>query len=212
MNTNNIIVESCDEFIDTLSYFNNIIKILTTDNINFYIAGGCFKSIFSRQKVNDIDIFFNNETSLSKAISLFENHEDYVNGFNDQFVYNFYHKKNHTKIQLIKKYLYNSISECIDSFDFSVCKFAYDGKNVAYSYRFFRDLAKKVLIFDGKIIKPLSTYMRVLKYLKQDFTICNVGMLTLAKEINNLEIDWNNPDHNVIQFYPNNTPKFMGID
>lgn len=37
-----------------------------------YIAGGCFKNIFNEEKVNDIDMFFRQESDFLQSKSYFE--------------------------------------------------------------------------------------------------------------------------------------------
>jgi hypothetical protein len=42
--------------------------------------------------------------------------------------------------------------------------------------------------------------------------MCPVALSRLAKEINLLKIDWDNPDQNVIDFDPDGTSTFRVID
>lgn len=37
-----------------------------------FIAGGCFKNLFSDEKLKDIDVFFRNETDYVKAEMFFD--------------------------------------------------------------------------------------------------------------------------------------------
>ena len=81
-----------------------------------------------------------------------------------------------------------------------------------YSDRFFRDLAKKVLVIDGDLVKPLSSMSRAFKYVRRGFSICPVGIARIAQAVQELDVDWENPDDNDIMFYPDGTMKFTGLD
>lgn len=205
----NLLIEDLDE----LDFFKNLKIFNLFGFLKFYIAGGCFTQLFLGNKPNDIDIFFANEEELQQAIRVVKSSEDLVDKnsiYENDLVLNFYMKKQ--KVQLIKKYFYQSHIEIFADFDFTICKFAYDGENIHYHDRFFKDLAKKKLVIDGELIKPLGTLKRSYKYTSRGFKICPKGMAKIARSINALKIDWDNPDENIIEFYPDGTPTFLGLD
>lgn len=206
---NNIILEK-NIFEGKLTILDNVLDLLFTSNVKCFIAGGVFASIFSKTEINDIDIFFYNKQDVQKVIDYLQTISDIKIGFNNDYVCNVYWKN--LKLQLVKKYQYSSAIDCINSFDFTVCKCAYDGKKIYHNERFFIDLTSKALIIDNLLLKPLSTLKRAFKYQKKGYTICNVGLAKIAKEINILEIDWQNPDQNQIEFYPDGTASFLGLD
>jgi hypothetical protein len=45
-----------------------------------------------------------------------------------------------------------------------------------------------------------------------NLSVTITGLVNKTIAINNLTIDWENPDENSIEFYPDGTPKFNGID
>lgn len=193
-----------------LKLLDNVLDLLSKSGIKCFIAGGVFASIFTKSKINDIDVFFYEKDDVNNMIEFLKNCNDCKVGFNNDWVCNIYLKN--LKLQLVKKYTFVTPEECINSFDFTVCKCAYDGSKIYHSERFFIDLTSKALIVDGLLLKPLSTFKRAFKYQKKGYIICNVGLAKIAKEINKIEIDWENPDQNQIEFYPDGTASFLGLD
>jgi hypothetical protein len=113
----------------------SIANLLVENSINFHIAGGCFTSQFSQKKINDIDVFFTDEFFLKAAIDIIDKNPEYKTTFENDFVKNIY--KREVKIQFVKKYLYKTTEDIFKVFDFTVCKFAYNGRDCYYNERFF---------------------------------------------------------------------------
>jgi hypothetical protein len=193
---------------DELNYFDDLVFSIFKKG-EVVIAGGAFTKVFTGQKPNDIDLFFKTEEAALAATHLIKS-LNYKITFENEWVTNF--KVKGQKCQIVKKYYAPSLETIIDQFDFTICKFAYDGVDIAYNKRFFKDLAKSRLVIDGLLVKPLNTLKRSYKYIGRGFTICPIGMAKLAKAINALEIDWDNPDQNTLEFYPDGHPSFRGID
>lgn len=175
-----------------------------------FVAGGCFTSIFREVKINDIDVFFRCEEDFIKTKELLLIDPKYKFSFENDFVCNLYN--DNLKVQLVKKHYHTTPQECIDTFDFTIVKFAYDGNFIFYNKRFFKDLAKSRVVIDDKLIKPLNSIKRAFKYAQRGFKLCPKGMARLVRECNELTIDWNNPNQNIIEFYPDGTATFLGID
>ena len=114
-------------------------------------------------------------------------------------------------IQVIKKYAYETPQETIDDFDFTIVTAAFDGRNFITHERFYLDVAQRRIVITN-LVKPLNTLKRALKYASRGFVMCPIAMSRLAKAINLKKIDWDNPNQNVIDFYPDGTPTFRGID
>ena len=187
-----------------------ICDLLVKNKIHFIVAGGCFTSQFSQKKINDIDVFFKNEENLQNALDILRNNSEYKLAFNNDWVANIF--KGKEKIQFIKKYFYENTRQVFNAFDFTCVKFAYDGLNCFYHERFFIDLAARKLVIDNNLPKPLSTLQRSYKYVSRGFGICPFGMAEIAKKIQELKIDWENPNENDLQFYSDGTMKFRGLD
>lgn len=86
------------------------------------------------------------------------------------------------KVQAIRIAFYPSLTETLEAFDFSLCKFGYDGSTlVCGDYSLF-DLASKKLVPD-RISYGTSTLRRIIKYTKQGYTICGGGLANILQQI-----------------------------
>lgn len=173
--------------------------------IVYWIAGGAIASAISGDKINDYDLFSPTpellRDRLKEAIGFAS--------FEHEFFTNFWVNKH--KIQVITRYQPESPQAIFNTFDFTIVCGAYDGKTFYCHDRFWQDIATKRLVIPG-LFFPLKTLERVAKYSRRGYTVCPVGLMELAKAIQALEVDWDNPDENHLAFYPDGTPRFMGPD
>jgi hypothetical protein len=177
-------------------------------DVKCIVAGGCWAYMLAGKKPNDIDVFFWDKAELSQAINQYS--EVAVKTFENEHVINWMYKKH--KVQFIKQYFYTSFNSIFHAFDFTIVKAAYNGSVFCCHSRFFVDLYGKKLVVEENLIKPLSALSRAFKYVARGNTICPVGIARIAKAIHSETIDWDDPDQNQIEFYPDGTPKFMGLD
>lgn len=143
-----------------------------------FIAGGCFKDIFSDQKFKDIDIFFLNESDFLQADQHFKQ-----DGFD--FVYEnsrvrcYRDCSTGVRIELIRQ-TYGTPEQILSMFDFSIVKYAYarrvESDGITYYNlfvsTFFEDLVNNKLIIDGQLLYPVSTFERTYRYQKYGYTLC----------------------------------------
>lgn len=86
------------------------------------------------------------------------------------------------KVQAIRLRFHPTLAETLEGFDFSLCKFGYDGTNlVCGDYSLF-DLASKRLVPD-RISFGTSTLRRIIKYTKQGYTICSGGLANILQQV-----------------------------
>lgn len=171
----------------------------------FWIAGGAITAAVSGQRINDFDIFSNDP----EALAVIFKHSIGQPSFEIDAFANFYLKGD--KIQLIKRYSDPTPLDTIGTFDFTIVCAAYDGKNFYHHDRFFEDLATRRLVINI-LPFPLKTLERLTKYCQRGYTPCPIGLMTLARTINLMTIDWNNPDENQLFFYPDGSLRFAGVD
>jgi hypothetical protein len=171
----------------------------------FWVAGGCFIGIVTGSKIKDVDVFAPDPASVIDEFKL----RGYKEAFENDWVKNFKHEG--FIIQVIKKYVYETPQKTIEDFDFTIVSAAYDGKSFTTRERFYLDVAQRRIVITN-LVKPLNTLKRALKYANRGFVMCPVALSRLAKKINILKIDWEKRDQNVIDFYPDGTPTFRGID
>lgn len=100
-----------------------------------FIAGGCFKNIFSKEKVKDIDIFFESLSDWQEAVQYFDSmtpgyngddkrDEEYIFHYENEKVKAYKNIKSGIRVELCRT-LFGTAKEVISQFDFTIAKFAY---------------------------------------------------------------------------------------
>ena len=173
------------EFLDETSWNFAITKRLSRHltGHNGFIAGGCFKQIFTGQKIKDIDVFFTSEEEWLEASRYFRGNDDYEMYYENKKV-EAYKYKGGLAIELVRT-VFGSPAEVIGSFDFTITKFAYY-KNIGidedgdesieykclYHPQYFEHLMLKRLVLDDKVPFPASTFERMVRYTKYGYFPC----------------------------------------
>ena len=85
-------------------------------------------------------------------------------------------------IQAITTKWYADLSEVLDSFDFTICQFGYDGSHLVCGDYALWDLGRRRLV-PHKITYGTASLRRLLKYTKQGFTICGGGLSDFLEKI-----------------------------
>lgn len=174
------------------------------------ICGGCFKNIFNGEKVKDIDVFFRSLDDWERAVSYFDamtggyddddkEAEEYYFYYENDRVKAYKHIKTGVVVELCRK-IFGSAREIIDSFDFTITKFALckeevadeDGKTrietkIYCDDKFFEHLHLKRTVIDNKIPFPMSTFDRMLRYAKYGYFPCRDTKLKLIGAIRELD-------------------------
>ncbi len=86
------------------------------------------------------------------------------------------------KVQAIRLAYHPTLLETIEAFDFSLCKFGFDGENIVCGQWSLFDLANKRLVPD-KISFGTSTLRRIIKYTRQGYTICSGGLASILQQV-----------------------------
>ena len=165
-------------------------------DIDGYIAGGCFKNIFTEEKIRDIDIFFCDEGAFERAVKVYDDRYTKRKYENDNCIA-YYDKYSKTVIELVKKQ-YSPASDIISKFDFTIVKAALhkvkrdDTVDFEFIYhpKFFEHLVCKKLVIDDSMISASATFNRSLKYTKYGYGLCRESKLDLLKAI----IETGNPE------------------
>lgn len=107
-----------------------------------FICGGCFKNIFNKEKVKDLDIFFPSRTDFDDAVEYYDSKTAgyWIDGDPDcelsedkaeyRFLYEnknvkaYIHKKTGVRIELCCK-IFGTAEDILNQFDFTIVKFAY---------------------------------------------------------------------------------------
>jgi hypothetical protein len=176
-------------------------------SVPFWIAGGAVLASIAGTKINDYDVFSPEPHRLVEFLK----QAGWWAGYEDERVVNMYSKEIDAKVQVVKRFAPINPDAIFKTFDFTIVCGAWDGETLFAHDRFFVDIAQKRLVI-VELFHPLSTMSRALKYTTRGYMLCPVGQMTLAKAIQTLEIDWSNPDQNILEFYPDGTPRFAGVD
>lgn len=175
-----------------------------------FICGGCFKNIFNHEKVKDLDIFFKSMRDWEAAVQYFDTmtvgyklddkgEEEYQFYYENDNVKAYKHLKTGVVIELCCK-IFGTAREIIDSFDFTITKFALykeevedlDGETyfetkILCDDLFFEHLHQKRLVIDNKIPYPMSTFERMLRYAKYGYFPCRETKMKLIGAIRELD-------------------------
>lgn len=145
-----------------------------------WLAGGSLRrTLLGQEPASDFDFFFRDADQLAAfatdldargfaKIRETEHHMHYRGRIGDDGF--------PVEVQCIRFAFYQNASAVVDSFDFTICMFAFDGETLTVGDHALWDLGRKRLAVH-KITFPVSTMRRLLKYGRQGFTACK-GALT----------------------------------
>jgi len=171
-----------------------------------WIAGGAMRSWLVGDRVKDIDIFSNDPNAVVRA---FNESDDFTKSIENDFIAHFY--KDNLRYEIIKKYKFASQKETIDNFDFTIICASFGADGIVCDERFYIDNAQRRLVVKA-LPKPLSTIKRAIKYSGRGYAMCPIGLAKILRKIQENPINWDNPSENEIEFYPDGTPAFRGLD
>lgn len=172
------------------------------------IAGGAIRAYLAGEEIKDFDIFTQDketEDQLKNAILTLGGEILRENDLLADF------KFKNRWFQIIKGRHYDiSNSSLIDSFDFTICGAMVRADGGFDSVpTFFQDvLAKHLRVI--KITFPLASLQRMQRYIQRGYTACNGTLLEMTKSL--ATVNLNDPQTNSLAFYPDGTPRFIGID
>lgn len=154
-----------------------------------WLAGGAVRRLFEGKKPDsDFDFFFKDQTSTenfedeliemgARLLSENDKNKKYIlpssipEDMEGEDVY-----LPEMEIQCINFQYFDSPKAVIDSFDFTICMFAFDGDYFYIGDFSLWDLARKKLVIN-KVTYGVATVRRLMKYANQGFTACG-GCLT----------------------------------
>lgn len=169
------------------------------ERINVVIAGGAIRDSLFGNEYSDIDIFglTKEDLDLFVKLNLSKGNGYKLVYFNDNLRT---YRKGKIKVQIIYRE-YEKLTDIIDSFDFTVCQFMYDGEKVICNPSGLLDVYHKRIVINH--LEPLFVFdslRRVQKYVQKGYTICNGGIKDILDKCRGLTQE--QYDENV-EFYPN---------
>lgn len=155
-----------------------------------FIAGGCFKNIFTGNKIKDLDMFFRDEKDYVQAKNMFTSDAHYDFYYENDKVYAVKEKETGVVIELIR-YVFGKPEEILNNFDFTITKFCLyteeteDGfrNKIIHHEKFFEHLMLKRTVIDDKCLYPESTFERIIKYTKYGFYPCRETKIKLIEAL-----------------------------
>lgn len=152
---------------------------------NCFLAGGAITSIFTRQEINDFDIYFRR---AEDAFSFILDNGGWTIMETDK-AFTIKHKKE--MLQAIFFKYFSAAEEIFESFDFTVCMGAYDFQSEEFVLHedFLKDNASRRLVFNSKTNFPLISALRVEKYKGKGYSISKKEFVKILLGISNLKID-----------------------
>lgn len=136
---------------------------------NGYIAGGAFKDVLDNKMPRDIDIWFETSEDFNAAVRTFGyGGRDYKSNFANDNAYGYRHELG-LNVELIK-HQFGYPEDVLESFDFTVAKFALDQHGgIIYHKDYFEHLKAKSLVMEGYAPNPVNTWERTLKYTRYGY-------------------------------------------
>lgn len=168
-----------------------------------FLAGSWFESLYRGDQIKDFDMFFRDESSVNAFIELLrDQHDDDQDEENDWLLqYEIpddellesllndekttaitIKNKNAPAIQIIRTRFYDSISDVIDSFDFTVCQFGLSNSDVCFNPVSMLDLVRKRLVLH-RMTFPSSTIRRLIKYANKGYYACGGSLIDMVEKI-----------------------------
>ena len=89
-----------------------------------FVAGGCFKNLFSGERPKDVDVFFRSQNDWNAAAEALGKDSDFEPAYTSENVVGYRHIASNTNLELVRT-IFGSPEEIISQFDFTVAKFAY---------------------------------------------------------------------------------------
>ena len=162
----------------------DLMRVMNAVRQDAWCAGGAIRRTLMKMPLDsDYDFFFRSpvhlaewESKLPKTLALVretEHHKHWrgvVQG-----------SELPVDIQAIRFRFYESAEAVIDSFDYTITQFAFDGEFLITTPYALWDLGRKKLAIH-KVTYPVATMRRMLKYTRQGFTACSGCMAQLLRD------------------------------
>lgn len=151
-----------------------------------WVAGGAVRRlVMDIAQDSDYDFFFANavQRNVFEAQMIVRGAKKvFQNEFNSTFILPAADKLPELKVQAVFVSYESCPENVIDKFDFSLCKCVFDGTNLFFGTFTLFDLANKRLVPE-RITFGVSSIRRMLKYVRQGYTICGGGIQNILEQI-----------------------------
>ena len=172
-------------------------RLPTLSDVGPWLAGGALRRTLMRQPLSsDFDFFFASEGQFNRFCEQMKGRGAWIvrkNDHNTTFRLpseapkptgedEFEPYKPEIEIQAITTQWYDSLEQVLDSFDFTICQFGFDGVRLVCGDYSLWDLGRRRLA-PHKITFGTASMRRLLKYTNQGFTICAGGLSNILQQV-----------------------------
>jgi len=170
------------------------------------VAGGGIRDKILDEEIKDFDMFVQDKETEDELMKFLK--ENGKEGHVSSQLANYTFEKKW--LQVIRgKYYDISTSEVIDNFDYVHCCAMVTMDGMKTHPEFYKCIATKHIRIN-KLLFPLNSFQRLQKYVQKGYVACNGTLLELAKSLQTVNFD--NKEENALEFYPDGTPRFVGVD
>jgi len=172
-------IDASDE-IPILTYMDGLPAVSATGP---WIAGGAIRrTLLQEPLASDVDYFFREEAQASAFGADMELRGAKIVGSREQVTtWSIEIDEKKVIVQGITLGYYPTLEDVLDSFDFTITQFGYDGTDLVCGRFSLWDLARKRLALH-KLTFGVSTVRRLIKYTRQGFTACGGVLASILEE------------------------------
>ena len=138
-----------------------------------WLAGGAIRRALMGKPPADFDFFFASQEQYDEVYAKL-GEPRYTNKFNATF------DVEGMKVQIIMHKFFADVDELIDSFDYTICQFVWDGEGLHYPSVALIDAINERLVVH-KITYGISSMRRLIKYTSQGYHACKGCLAALAR-------------------------------
>ena len=172
-----------------------------------WMAGGAVRRWFTNaEKLSDVDYFFPNEVSFLdfKKFLITNGYKEESSNPNVTTLL-----KGEITVQCITIKYYETVEALLESFDFNLCQFAWDGKDIYSTPEAIISVGRNHLGVNKLEGNVMDSLRRAFKYCRKGFYPCNGTLMKIAESLRGLsEEDMKNS----MEISPNGGKRIIRID
>ena len=168
---------------DECQFFKVLAVLPAPSTVGPWIAGGAVRRTIAQQPLeSDVDFFFRDvEQKAAFCAALLEKGGWLISEKEHAGTYGIKHEHATVIVQAITMAYYPTLEAVLDSFDFTITQFGFDGSDLVCGPFSLWDLARRRLALH-KLTFGVSTVRRLIKYTRQGFTACGGVLASILEE------------------------------
>lgn len=148
-----------------------------------WIAGGAIRrTVMESPLESDVDFFFRDEAQKAKFHEFMIEKGWLISEKDHATTYGIKSDNATVIVQAVTISFYPNLESVLDSFDFTITQFGYDGKDLVCGPHALWDLSRKRLALH-RLTFGVSTVRRLIKYTRQGFTACGGVLASILEEV-----------------------------